>query len=377
MAGLLDFEDPRTMGLLNAGLGIMAQAGDTSRQFGLGQALASGLGTMQQTQLQAEMLKRQKAQEDLQMQMKTLQADEIKRRYAMDNAIRNEYKNAYTPDGLNLASLPNKLMGIGAFDEGLALQKQLRGENYKLGKDESLFSPDNKLIATGATTAPKRELKEGYITQDENGNWVIDKTLYEAHVKAKKAGATSVNVNKDNLGLTPSDRFNMEGKLSDDYRGETKTDQGVLSAVSKIKTSLSKPGALADQSAIYSFAKMLDPEGAVRESDYAAVMNTAGLEDRVKNYIQKMQTGEMLSPNQRKEMLDVMSRFEQVASSKIANVKNNYSERARSYNLAPEKLFMDAKKEVAAPAQKTVVRTGMYNGRKVVEYSDGSVGYGN
>jgi len=90
-----------------------------------------------------------------------------------------------------------------------------------------------------------------------------------------------------------------------------------------------------------------------------------------------MQTGEMLSPNQRKEMLDVMSRFEQVASSKIANIRNNYSERARSYNLAPEKLFMDAKKETAPAPQKTVVRTGTYNGRKVVEYSDGSVSYGN
>lgn len=72
MAGLLDFEDPRTMGLLNAGLGIMAQAGDTSRQFGLGQALASGLNTMQQTQLQAEMLKRQREMMDAQLSMEKL-----------------------------------------------------------------------------------------------------------------------------------------------------------------------------------------------------------------------------------------------------------------------------------------------------------------
>lgn len=96
MAGLLDFEDPRTMGLLNAGLGIMAQAGDTSRQFGLGQALASGLNTMQQTQLQAEMLKRQKAQEDLQMQMRQMQfgqmQQEVSKQKAMEDAMVNYAK---------------------------------------------------------------------------------------------------------------------------------------------------------------------------------------------------------------------------------------------------------------------------------------------
>ncbi len=90
MAGLLDFEDPRTMGLLNAGLGIMAQAGDTSRQFGLGQALASGLGTMQQTQLQAEMLKRQKAQEDLQMQMRQMQFGQMQQQIKDQEAAKKQ-----------------------------------------------------------------------------------------------------------------------------------------------------------------------------------------------------------------------------------------------------------------------------------------------
>lgn len=106
MAGLLDFEDPRTMGLLNAGLGIMAQAGDTSRQFGLGQALASGLNTYQQTQLQDEMLKRKKAQEDLAMQMHQMQFGQMqqqikdqeasKQRAAMLPQILAKYGNDYS-----------------------------------------------------------------------------------------------------------------------------------------------------------------------------------------------------------------------------------------------------------------------------------------
>ncbi len=106
MAGLLDFEDPRTMGLLNAGLGIMAQAGDTSRQFGLGQALASGLNTYQQTQLQDEMLKRKKAEQDIGMQMNQMQLGQMqqqikdqeasKQRAAMLPQILAKYGNDYS-----------------------------------------------------------------------------------------------------------------------------------------------------------------------------------------------------------------------------------------------------------------------------------------
>jgi len=49
--GLLDFnfEDPRNFGLLRAGAGIMAQAGDTSKPFGMGQALAYGMDTYANT----------------------------------------------------------------------------------------------------------------------------------------------------------------------------------------------------------------------------------------------------------------------------------------------------------------------------------------
>jgi len=380
--GLLDFnlDDPTSMGLLSAGLNMIGNSGRGSG-MSTGAILANGAGAgfqgaqgVRDGRTHAELLKRKLAEDDLHQQQLKLQTEGMLRKNAMEDSIRGVYKDAYSaggrvdnpnwsfkdakasaepqfidrPAGLDLQSIPNKLMGVGAFQEGLALKKQLMGENYKLSKDETLYGADNKVIATGVQSAPKNELKEGYITQDASGKWVVDPVLFDAHLKGKQAGATSVNVGKDNLGLKPADRFNMEGKLSDDYRAETKTDQGVLSAASKIKASLSKDGALADQAAIYSFAKILDPDGAVREADYAAIMNTAGLADRVRNYVQKLQTGEQLSATQRKEMLDVMGRFETVANSKIATTRGNYSERAKSYNLEPSKLFMDASKGLVA-----------------------------
>lgn len=161
--------------------------------------------------------------------------------------------------------------------------------------------------------------------------------------------ATSVTVQPDNLGLKPKDRFEMEGKLGDDFRAATKLDDLVLSAASKIKTSLAQTGAVKDQAAIYSFAKLLDPDGAVREADYAAITNTAGLVDRAKNYLNRLLTGEQLNPTQRKEMLDLMEGFERVANERIASATGEFSEQATRYNLRPEAVTA-GRRRAAKPA---------------------------
>lgn len=131
----------------------------------------------------------------------------------------------------------------------------------------------------------------------------------------------------------------MEGNLAGEFKNVTKLDTLVLDATRKIKTALSQPGALKDQAAIYSMAKMLDPEGAVREADYAAISNTAGLLDRIKGYLTRLSTGEQLSETQRQEMLGLMTAFEGVATRRIGSAKADFSTRAKRYNLDPDSVF--------------------------------------
>lgn len=166
-----------------------------------------------------------------------------------------------------------------------------------------------------------------------------NRPLIDAKKEIAKAGSSSVSVTTDGLGLKPKDRFEMEGKLADDYKQVTKLDNLVLSATSKIKTALSQDGAIKDQAAIYSFAKMLDPEGAVREADYAAIANTTGLLDRVKNYANKLLTGEQLNPTQRQEMITLMQAFEKVANDRIKAAQEDFGGQATRYNLRPESVF--------------------------------------
>jgi len=74
--GLFDsvnFDDPKTMGLLNAGFGMMAESGNPYRPQNLGAVLQTGLNQYQTTLTQADLLKRK--QESDAMRLKMAQQD--------------------------------------------------------------------------------------------------------------------------------------------------------------------------------------------------------------------------------------------------------------------------------------------------------------
>ena len=74
MAGLLDFnfDDPQQAGLLALAKGLFAAGAPQTRRVGLGEALAGGMGQMQQAQMQAQMIKQRQEMMDAQLAMERL-----------------------------------------------------------------------------------------------------------------------------------------------------------------------------------------------------------------------------------------------------------------------------------------------------------------
>ena len=159
---------------------------------------------------------------------------------------------------------------------------------------------------------------------------------------------TSVNVNTDNLGLKPKDRFDMEQKLTADYNGATENDRSLINTAADISNILKHGGALKDQAAIYTFAKALDPKGAVREADYAAIINTAGGLERVQGLFNRALTGEQLSPKQRAEMESVSRSMAGVAQKRIAANQKRFGANAKMYNLDPANIFQPQQQQDAS-----------------------------
>ena len=134
--GLLDFnfEDPRNLGLLRAGAGMMAQAGDTSKPFGMGQAIAYGMDTYANT-LEAD--KKRKLEEQLAQQkifetqennqytrnLRQAQQEELQQKTASMLAKQNTIKEmqAKFAENPNYTPTPFELLALG--ETGVFSQK--------------------------------------------------------------------------------------------------------------------------------------------------------------------------------------------------------------------------------------------------------------
>ena len=359
--GLLDNGDD----LLSLGMGLLAAGGPSATPANFGQRLSAGYQHMMESQKARkamEMQGQQMEMQKMQMQQAQMQLEELKRARDQKLQIESLAKNSVltpemqaigaggpTPQAAALIpSLKTKfdmdgfltsMMGVDPL-KAYEMKKAMVKDPIKLGAEETLIDPNTlKPIATGMVKKDGIEklLDSAGITDPAMRSKYIVQALNK---QTTHAPATSVTVAPDNLGLKPKDRFEMEDKLRNDYSKSVDFDQKMLNSVSKLKLVLSgDPNAMKDQASIYSFAKVLDVDGAVRESDYGAILNTAGVADRVKNYLNKLQTGQMLNATQRAEMLGIADAWETAAKQKIQSQQKAYSGRAKMYNLTPENVF--------------------------------------
>ena len=377
--GLLDLfnspEGQQALGLLAAG---GPQTDPSKTGFGQRLAAASGFADQwKQRQADAEMEKQKMAINAMLMQKHQMDLDSAKQSFADQAKMRDlvsQYRTPATPampGGLSAdaaGALPPEMQtgstvkpmaarpsgfdreGYGAALEGINpemglsyLQKIQKDEApIKLSPGEQLFSGQRggykPLLSVPAKPESKPSALQEYEYSRSQG---YNGTFDQWDTARKRAGATSVNVTNlaDNLGLKPKDRFEMEGKLRADYESQTKADSEIANTAQDIAHILKQPGALKDQAAIYKFAKSLDPQGAVREADYAAIVKTAGGLDYVTNIINKAMTGEQLNPKQRAEMANVASALAEVGKKRIAKIQQRTAANAKMYNLNPENLF--------------------------------------
>lgn len=374
--GLLgdSWEDPRTAAILNLAGGLLSQ-----RNLGAGlvqgmQGYTSAMMAAKKAQQEEEERRQIQAQRALQAKMLEAQfADQVRAREeaAAAKQARGSFLDSIDPN--TGPAMPPTL--VGAMRAGFSPQEAqaflpAKAEN-PFGKiDPKDYTPasvrtfamtnnfadlvpvrkvefvDGRAVdpfnTAPGTVIPQRAPVSNPVTDllipGPDGQLVPNRTLIAAKKELVPPG-TTVTVQPDNLGLRPKDRFEMEQKLGADYTNATKTDRGIVSVSADLTNILKQPGAIKDQAAIYKFAKFLDPEGAVREADYAAIVKTAGGLDYVKNLVNRALTGEQLGPKQRTEMDNLVRSMAAVAQKRIDVAKKRFGGTAKMYNLDPENIF--------------------------------------
>lgn len=216
-------------------------------------------------------------------------------------------------------------------------QAQVAGEAEKLKLKESERAYEEKKRNEAI------ELKQKAATLG-----LTEQQIVQSMVTAKKTNAEIAKINmelqamKNNpSGITPKDRFDQEEKLRKEYTSRNATFSAVEQAYSSVKSAANSPNAagVADLAMINGYQRMIDPGGIVREGDVSLLQQTAGKWEYLKNLAAKWTEGQMLTPKQRADILEISGRINAAAQKQKANNKAGISRVADSYGLDKKNIF--------------------------------------
>ncbi len=157
-------------------------------------------------------------------------------------------------------------------------------------------------------------------------------------------------------------------------RTEVKNFRQAMPVLDAAKTAPDSPQG--DLQLIYAVGKILDPNSVVREGEMSMVVKSGSPQERVEGFLNYLQGGGRLSPKARARLIKAVESRTAEYQRDYNQVRQTYEGLAKKNNMDPNDVFMnDRPPAPAAPAARTVVRTGTLNGRKVVQYSDGTTDY--
>ena len=113
-------------------------------------------------------------------------------------------------------------------------------------------------------------------------------------------------------------KFEFENKLRDDFNSApaVKSYRAVVPMLESAKDASTRPTRAADLNLVYAFAKLMDPDSVVRESETGAVVATQSVMDRVGSYVGQLNGQAMLNPAARAKLIaELDSRFNSLKSS--------------------------------------------------------------
>jgi len=322
--------------MLQIGLGILANNNQRG-QF----APAFGQGTMQGLQ-NVQQFKQQQQRNDFLQQQQAMQ----KAQYDQQQSDREDAKRQRELRELTFGTVaekynvPKELMSaFPQIGEDL-LKNQLLPKAKKIG-----FTPNGMAYDENN---PELQLGQSYAKAEDSGlnpnkpfmmvdGKIVPNEAYQNYeINKAKAGAANNNLS---VGF-PKEQFKNERDLRNDFQGlpTTKAFREVQTSYDQITTALKNPSAANDLAAATKFMKLLDPGSVVRESELGMAMAATGQIDRMSNYLNQLQTGEKLTPSQRKDFAESASQLYGAATNRYNESATEYQQMAKDYELNPERI---------------------------------------
>jgi len=138
--------------------------------------------------------------------------------------------------------------------------------------------------------------------------------------------------------MTKYQKIKLEGDLRDDYRKDSANFVEISRQAKIIESSLNDDSAAGTLASATAFMKMLDPGSVVRESELAMAMKTNGALDRMGNYINVIQSGQVLTAQQKQDFAKLIKAYSNASNEAQRNLNKKYGQIASEYGLDPKRV---------------------------------------
>lgn len=305
LLGLGDDQDPmaraKQAGLLGLGTSLLQAGGPSLTPTSLGQALGQGVMTGQQMSQQALQQSRQQAiQQEMMGAMGGGQGGDAQAQIA-------KLQKMALLDPKNQAAylkIAEQLQGKTAAFTGEAANQAL---NLFGTADVSKLTPSQRAEAIAAAD------------------------------RSRANAAPRMTVNTSDPTAVARE---MRG-IVNDFDQKTEKPREVISQYQRMVNAVENPSAAGDIALVFSFYKTIDPISAVREGEYDKVLASSSVPDRIKNYIRKVQTGEVLAPSMREDLLNTARQNVNAVVPQLQNLTSNYRSFVSSIGGDPDKVIRD------------------------------------
>jgi hypothetical protein len=128
-------------------------------------------------------------------------------------------------------------------------------------------------------------------------------------------------------------------QIVNDFNTQTADAQKVVKTYKTMENAVQNPSVAGDVSLVFNYFKTIDPQSTVREGEYDTIINATSVPDRIKNYAQRLKTGQKLTEGQRQDLLNTARQNVMAIAPQVQTTVDNYRGFVGTLGKDPDKVI--------------------------------------
>lgn len=128
-------------------------------------------------------------------------------------------------------------------------------------------------------------------------------------------------------------------QIVNDFNTQTADAQKVVKTYKTMENAVENPSVAGDVSLVFNYFKTIDPQSTVREGEYDTIINATSVPDRIKNYAQRLKTGQKLTEGQRQDLLNTARQNVMAIAPQVQTTVDNYRGFVGTLGKDPDKVI--------------------------------------